>query len=112
MKMSEVWGIDISDDVPSTRIPFYFTDHYGDVGVTAGEAVLVVHLLQYEQLGNTSPSLVEIAGKMRTSTRTLYRACKSLEDKGLLVVTRRSGYESTYSIAPLMEKCLALSEGV
>jgi len=68
-----------------TTISNVFLDNYAKMGLTATEAMFLVHIFEYKwSVDNPYPSLVTIAAKMGKSRKTTQRIIRGLERRGFI----------------------------
>ena len=104
------WGIPALDS-GFTTIPNFIIRHYAELGVTRSEFTFIVHLASYKfdsPKGQASPALQTIASQMGLKLRQARYIRASLEKKGFLKVTERSGRTSVYDFQGLALACLEL----
>jgi hypothetical protein len=80
-----------------------------DPPITFGEAMLLVHLLDYKwDSAAPWPSFKTLAGHMGLSDKQARRLAKSLARKGCLRIEQRTAHSNLFHFEPLFEKLEAL----
>ena len=107
------WGVPLLDNQPGFAPVYEFMlDHYAEV-VTRAEFLCIIHLARYHynsKQGKSYPSLETIAGQMGYAHKnSVWRLVQSLEDKGMLTITRRNGFTSIYDAGPFTQCMMALA---
>jgi len=107
------WGVPLLDNQPGfAKVYEFMLDHYAEI-LTRDEFLCIIHLARYHynsERGESRPSLETIAGQMGYSHKnSAWRLVQSLEDKGMLTVTRRPGFTSIYNAAPFTMHMMALA---
>jgi len=108
------WGVPLLDDPPGyAKVYEFMLDHYAEAGVTRAEFLCIVHLARYHynsERGESRPSLETIAKQMGYGHKnSVWRLVQSLENKGMLAVTRRSGFTSIYDAGPFARHMMILA---
>jgi DNA-binding MarR family transcriptional regulator len=102
------------DDWGYTHIYGFILRNYAKLGITIQEMMLIIHLSAYHYnspQGIAKPSQQTIAEMMGYSHRQrVVELTKSLEKKGLLIITRHPGGVSEYNFSQFAQKCLALEQ--
>ncbi len=107
------WGVPLLDNQPGfAKVYEFMLDHYAEV-VTRDEFLCIIHLARYHynsERGESRPALATIAKQMGYGHKnSVYLLVSSLENKGMLAVTRRSGFTSVYNAAPFTLHMMALA---
>ena len=113
-RISFRWGIPWLDS-DWLQVPCLFFRHYGALGVSRPEFLMVLHLASYKHEspgGAARPSVGRIAAEMGLKKRQVQNLRRSLEGKGYLEVTSRLGKASEYSFRGLAEALLEWDRGV
>lgn len=97
------------------QISTFFLENYHRLkpySLTHGEAMFVVHLMQYKW-GDEAPypGYKTIAKRMGVSDKTARRLAKSLEDKKYLVREIRRANTNRFHLTKLMAALVALKQG-
>ncbi len=88
-----------------TPIPAAFLEHYGSMGITSAEAMLIVHLMSHKwDEKNPYPTFGRIANRMRISETAVRGHARSLENKKLLKRITRPGRSNEFDLRPLFER--------
>lgn len=87
-----------------TQVSNLFLENYHKLGVTAAEAMFLIHLFMYKwSVDDPFPSLDTIAKFMGKSHDTVQRHARSLERKGFLKRKYRKKNTSHYNLNPLID---------
>ena len=82
-----------------------FLNHYGEIGITSGQAMFLIHLMSYKWTdGMPYPSFTTIAEKMGVSDTSVRAYARKLEQCGLLRRVERPGRTTTFDLTPLFQK--------
>jgi len=98
------WGLGKLGDMGFVPLYAFMLRTYAQLGLTRQEMLCITHLASYHYnspQGESRPSLENIATQMGYSHKQrLYEIVAALEEKGMLIVTRRPGTTSIYSARP------------
>lgn len=107
------WGLPELEAMGYIQIYGFMLKAYSELGVSRTEFLTLVHLASYHYnspTGESRPSLDTLAAEMGyNSPGSVARVITSLEEKGMLTVTRRPGKTSTYDASPFAAAALALN---
>jgi DNA-binding MarR family transcriptional regulator len=88
-----------------TPIPAAFLEHYGPMGITSSEAMLIVHLMSHKwDEKNPFPTFGRIAARMRVSETAVRGHARNLEKKKFLKRIKRPGRSNEFDLTPLFER--------
>ena len=88
-----------------TPIPTAFLEHYGQLGITSSEAMLITHLMSHKwDEKNPFPRFARIAARMDISETATRGHARSLEKKGFLHRIKRPGRSNEFDLTPLFER--------
>ncbi len=88
-----------------TPVPLTFLTHYGAMGITSAEAMLIIHLMSHKwDEKNPFPTFGRIATRMRISETAVRGHARSLEKKKLLKRITRPGRSNQFDLKPLFER--------
>ena len=106
------WGLDLLDDLGYVKLYAFMLRTYARLGITRQEMLCLAHLASYHYnsaKGESRPGLVSIAHQMGYSHKTrVSELINSLEQKNMLMVTRRPGQTSIYDAQPFALKAYTL----
>jgi len=107
------WGVPLLDNQPGfAKVYEFMLDHYAEV-VTRDEFLCIIHLARYHynsEKGESRPSLDTIAKQMGYAHKnSVSRLVQSLEQKGMIKVSRRPGFTSIYNAAPFTLHMMTLA---
>ena len=106
------WGIPWLD-ADFMQVPHIFFDHYVEAGATRVEFLCFLHLARFKfesARGRSRPSLSTIAKQMGVTVREVQYLIRSLEDKGLLIITAIPGQPNDYCFENFARVCWRLAE--
>jgi transposase len=102
-KFAVKWGKDVQG-FGFTQLPNLLLDNYCHMGITALEAMFIIHLLEYMfTLKSPYPSYKTIGKKMGKSRNTIQYYARSLENKGWIVRRKRIGRQNAISLDRIIE---------
>lgn len=116
-KSLKVWG---ESGKEFTIISNYFLKpkYYKQLGLTQGEKTLIEVILSYKHTsGDPFPSMQTLADDFATDRSNIKKMVKSIEKKGLVIITRlpdkaKGNLSNRYNFSPLIKALNKLTEGV
>jgi len=94
-----------------TPVPRLFLNNYVAMGITCGEAMCVIHILDYSWDGSKPfPKIATVADKMGLSEATVRSYVRNLRNNGFLKTHNRKGRSNAYDFSPLFERLKACIE--
>jgi hypothetical protein len=111
------WGLPELENLGFVQVFLFMLRAYAELGITRPEMLCIIHLASYHYNtpeGASRPSLETIAQEMGYSHKNrVSELVRSLEEKGLLIITRRPGQPSIYDFSPFSSQALDLRlEGI
>jgi hypothetical protein len=105
---AERWAPDLQRH-GHTQISNFFLRHYHRLGITHGEAMFIVHLMQYKWDRQAPyPSYATIAERMGVKPKSVQRFAASLQQRGLLWREYAEGQTNTFHLDKLMAALVKL----
>lgn len=88
-----------------TPISSAFLEHYGRIGITSSEAMLIIHLMSHKwDEKHPFPRFARIAARMDISETAVRGHARSLERKGFLHRIKRPGRSNEFDLQPLFDR--------
>ena len=98
------WGLGNLGDMGFVPLYRFMLRSYADLGIKRQEMLCIIHLASYHYNspgGQSRPSLATVAKHMGYAHKQrVWEIIAELEQKGMLIVTRRRGFTSIYNAAP------------
>lgn len=91
----------------AARVPVLFLDRYAELGITSSQAMLIVHLLRFAQVGSVHASKRTLSRLAGIDPRGIRRHLRNLQLKGFLKISNRTErgtgtVSNEYDLTPLM----------
>ena len=111
-RFSFTWGMGKLGDMGFVPLYAFMLRTYAGLGLSRQEMLCIIHLASYHYNspgGESRPSLGRVAQQMGYAHKQrLYELVAGLEEKGMLVVTRRPGSTSIYNAHPFAKAAYKL----
>jgi hypothetical protein len=106
------WGLGNLGDMGFVPLYAFMLRTYAQLGVARQEMLCIIHLASYHYnspKGESRPSLEQVASQMGYGHKQrVSEIVSALEERGLLIVTRRPGFTSIYDAHPFAQSAYDL----
>lgn len=98
----------------NVHIPQLFFQFYKELNITDDEAIIILHLLSFNEEGNDFPTPNDLTGRMHMQLNAISNQLQKLMQKGFLEISQgvdvNNKLSEKYSLYPLWERIMDLLE--